>query len=35
MPPGTELSAIKIKLLVPTDNLDKVDPAPTNKSPVE
>ena len=35
MPPGTELSATKIKLLAPTDNLDKVDPAPTNKSPVE
>ena len=34
-PLGTELSATKIKLLVPTVNLDRVDPAPTSKSPVE
>jgi hypothetical protein len=34
IPPGTALSATKIKLLVPTDSLDNVAPAPTSKSPV-
>ena len=35
MPPGAELSATKIKSLVPAVNLYKVDPAPTSKSPTE
>ena len=32
-PAGAVLSAVRTKLLVPTGNLYKVDPAPTSKSP--
>ena len=34
IPPGTELSATKIKLFVPTAKANNVEPAPTSKSPV-
>ena len=34
IPPATVLSATRTKLLVPTDILVNVDPAPTSKSPV-
>ena len=33
IPPGAVLSATKIKLLVPTEILVNVEPAPTSKSP--
>ena len=32
-PPGAVLSAVRTKLLVPTGNLYKVEPAPTRRSP--